>query len=603
VWSIAGGLFVVVVAGVALVASRHAKPDVETVAEALAGAGIHVTDLRPIDEQLTDRAVFLGRSDAGPVRVAALAADGTSRAVSRLSRFVLYRHSSPPVGPRARQQIEREATLERDARSHGAPVPEVISVYSVGALSLVAERIPDGPLLATADASRLDDACLAALWAAMDALHAAGFVHGKLDGHHVVLPSGAPVMIIGFEGAAADTRARLRNVDAAQLLAVTAARVGSGPAVDAALTALGGDHLAGVIPFLQPALVSGWTHDAFGGHDAAETKLEDLRDVASKRLGIEPPELQKIYRVHPRHVIMTVSALVAVGTLISRIGHPAAVWHEIQHADWALVLLAFALAMLTDVVFGLTFLGNVAEPIGVWSSIELQVGMAFSNLAIPVAADAAIQVRFLQRQGLDLASATAAGGFLSAASEIGVQIAVFFVAVALSPDQLDFGHIDTRRVAVVVGIVVFAVGVVGGVLFSVRAVRGVVVPPMRRGLRSMGAALRSPARLALLLGGNVLTQLLTAASLLACLAAFGHGISFWTVLAVNIGVSLLASIVPLPGGGTAVSLLGLGGAFVAVGVPRAPAAAAVLTYQIVHGYLPAIPGWFAMNDLLRKQLL
>src|SRR5262249_55966650 len=116
-------------------------------------------------------------------------------------------------------------------------------------------------------------------------------------------------------------------------------------------------------------------------------------------------------------------------------------------------------------------------------------------------------------------------------------------------------------------------------------------------------ALRSPARLALLLGGNVLTQMLTATVLLACLAAFGHGISFWTVVAVNVGVSLLASIVPLPGGGAAVSVLGLGGALVALGIPRAPAAAAVLTYQIVHGYLPAIPGWFAMNDLLRKQLL
>jgi undecaprenyl-diphosphatase len=300
---------------------------------------------------------------------------------------------------------------------------------------------------------------------------------------------------------------------------------------------------------------------------------------------------------------MTVSALVAVGTLISRIGHPAAVWHQIEHADWALVVLAFGVAMLTDVVFGVTFLGNVAEPIPVWPSIELQIAMAFSNLAIPVAADAAIQVRFLQRQGLDLASATAAGGFLSAATEIVVQVGVFFVAVALAPDQLDFGHINTRRVSIVVAIVVFALGVAAGVVFGVRALRRAVLPAVRRALSSMGAALRSPGRVALLLGGNVLTQLLTAVSLLACLGAYGHAISFWTVLAVNIGVSLLASIVPIPGGGTAVSVIGLGGAFVAVGVPRAPAAAAVLTFQIVHGYLPAIPGWFATNDLLRKQLL
>jgi uncharacterized membrane protein YbhN (UPF0104 family) len=105
------------------------------------------------------------------------------------------------------------------------------------------------------------------------------------------------------------------------------------------------------------------------------------------------------------------------------------------------------------------------------------------------------------------------------------------------------------------------------------------------------------------MGGNVVAQLLTSLSLLACLHAYGASANFWTVVAIGIGVSLIASIVPIPGGGTAVSAIGLAGMFVAIGVPQATSAAAVLTYQLVHSYLPAIPGWFATNDLIRKRLL
>jgi uncharacterized membrane protein YbhN (UPF0104 family) len=91
--------------------------------------------------------------------------------------------------------------------------------------------------------------------------------------------------------------------------------------------------------------------------------------------------------------------------------------------------------------------------------------------------------------------------------------------------------------------------------------------------------------------------------LLVCLHAFGATANFWTVLAISTGVGLVASVVPVPGGGTVVSAVGLAGLFVALGIPHATAGAAVLTYQLVHSYLPVIPGWFATNDLIRKQLL
>ena len=75
------------------------------------------------------------------------------------------------------------------------------------------------------------------------------------------------------------------------------------------------------------------------------------------------------------------------------------------------------------------------------------------------------------------------------------------------------------------------------------------------------------------------------------------------LLALNIGINTIASLVPIPGGGTAVSSVGLAGMLTAFGVDPAAGAAAVLAHQLAVTYIPAIPGWFATNDLIRKGML
>ena len=86
-------------------------------------------------------------------------------------------------------------------------------------------------------------------------------------------------------------------------------------------------------------------------------------------------------------------------------------------------------------------------------------------------------------------------------------------------------------------------------------------------------------------------------------SARAHRRSFSTLLVINMAVSTVASCVPVPGGNTAVSAVGLTGPLVAVGVPEAAAVAAVLLNQVIAIYLPAIPGWFATRDLNRKGYL
>jgi len=145
--------------------------------------------------------------------------------------------------------------------------------------------------------------------------------------------------------------------------------------------------------------------------------------------------------------------------------------------------------------------------------------------------------------------------------------------------------------------------VVIGLVLRVPQLRRIVVPPVRAALSTVGAALRSPRRIALLLAGNFLVSILYAVCLLMCVKAYGGDVSFWSLLAVNIGIGTIAPLIPVPGGGTAVSVVGLSGALAAFGVSHGVAVAAILTNQLVVSYLPAVAGWFATRDLLKQGLV
>src|SRR5215207_4647209 len=486
-----------------------------------------------------------------------------------------------PVGRPARRQVEEALAKLR------VPVSDLqlTSEQPVGRAVLVAECTDGaGPVRVIALGRDEADALLM--------LHAARVAHGKLDGKHVLVDgtsSNAQVRIVGFDFASSSARFRQTAGDVAQLLAATTAIVGAERAVAAAVRVLGKETVAAALPVLQPAAVSGWTHGALGGRDRLDDRLDELRQVGATATGTEAPELRRLFRVQPRSLLMAVGALIGVGVLLSRVGDPEVFWDTVKEADWWFVLLAFLLGIGTDVAFGITFLGNVPIRLPVWPSIELQSAMSFSNLAVPVAADTAMQVRFLQKNGLDLGSAVAAGGILSSVTEIIVQVGLLFLAIWLAPDSIDFGRIDTNQIVVVVLIGVLAIGVAMAVIFGVRRIRHRVLPPIQRALGTVWTAVKTPNRLALLLGGNVVAQCLYAASLLACVEAFGASINFWTLLALNIG--------------TAVSAVGLAGMITAFGVPAAAASAAVLTHQLAVTYLPAIPGWFATNDLVKKGML
>ena len=90
---------------------------------------------------------------------------------------------------------------------------------------------------------------------------------------------------------------------------------------------------------------------------------------------------------------------------------------------------------------------------------------------------------------------------------------------------------------------------------------------------------------------------------MASVRGYGGSIDYWPLLVVNILVGTVASLIPVPGGNTLVAAVGLSTALIAFGIPETVAVAAVLTQQLIAGYLPALPGWFATNHMLHHGYL
>src|SRR4029077_16748050 len=145
--------------------------------------------------------------------------------------------------------------------------------------------------------------------------------------------------------------------------------------------------------------------------------------------------------------------------LLSQVGSPEELWNTIKDAQWDWAIVALLISLATNLPYAVSLMGTVRMRLPVVQTTELQVSMSFANLAIPPVGGMASQVRFLQKQGVDLASAVASGGLLSTVANVVVSIALMFVAIAVSPDAFKVGDVPTEGLVRLLVIVV-AVGAV-----------------------------------------------------------------------------------------------------------------------------------------------
>jgi uncharacterized protein (TIRG00374 family) len=589
--------------------SRVGRASLDEVRAALAQVDLPVAELHESQRASSGVLVVEGTDLAGtPIVVKVHGRDARdTQLLARLWRSVWYRDAAPPALSR-QQQVEHEGFVTMLAAARGVPALQVVVAGSTDSKDALVVLTGGGTSLADLDGSSVHDDDLAAVWSAVARLHSAGMAHGSLtprtfdrrDGE-VLLTDLSPVTLVPSEDQ--------RRTDQAQTLVSTAIVVGIERAVVAAAEQLGDDGVQRMLAYLQVPAMSIPLRRAV--RDAG-LDLDALRSAAAGVVGVEEPEIAELRRVSPRTLLMIALLVMVAAALITALGEVDLqdVVDTLRDADPVWFAVALVLAQLPFFTQAVATRGACPRPLPYGPVAMLQVAIAFVALAVPsTAGRLAMDIRFFQRQGVPAATALSISGIDSFSGFL-VQIALLLLTLVFGVGAVDM-TLSLPEDANVDGLltllaVVAVLLVVGGVLaLALPKVRSRVLDRVRplltevldtfRGLRSLGKVLQ-------LFGGNLANQILYAAALGACLAAFGSQLNLATLIVVYVAAALFGGMMPVPGGIGVVEAAIIAG-LVAAGVDNATAAATALVFRLVTFYLPPLWGWGAVRWLERRSYL
>ena len=588
------------------VGSSAGRPSLGDVGHALAELGVPVTALSQADAQ--PAGVFVAEAtgaDGHTLLVKVYGRDAHDTALlATLWRHVWLRDPGASHGVRRIRQVEHEAFVTLLARQQGILTDLVVTAAATESddAVLVLRRV-GRPVAALGSGAR--GAAVDGVWPLLASLHAAGIRHGELDLGHLVVDE-QRLGLSGFRTGTVIPPGTVAASDQVQALVTVALVNGTTHAIRGAVDALGPDAVEAILPLLQTATLTAAQRRAVR---AGALDLDALRREAATAIGIETPKLQQLRRFTVGSVLRIALPLLTLWIVASAIADfdMGLIREEIADATWWIVLLALVVAQLPRLAQAVATLGASPVPLPLGPVYALQLAVSYINLAIPsTAARLAVNIRFFQRHGVGAGGALAAGG-LDGLSGLVVQVVVLVSMLAFGSASLDLdlslsGSGPSARLVLLLGV---GVAVVVATVVLVHRLRSFVLHWVRQIVDEAVTALRglrSPRRLAMLFGGNLASELLFASALGLTLRAFGADLDLGELLFVNVTVSLLAGIIPIPGG-IGVTEGGLIYGLVSAGVTQETAFAAVVTYRVATFYLPPIWGFVAFRWLERNQHL
>lgn len=590
-------------AGLVLVmfGSPRGYPRRSVVADGLAALGVTATDVTVDERQEWGVRRFTATADDGtPLLLKAYGRDARdAQAISRAWRAVWYRDQGPSVTGSRLHQVEHEALLSILA-GRSVATPEVTAAGSPSkelALLVLGER---GEPLTRLEPMTVSDAELVAVWQGVGRLHDAGIAHGHLNVEVIGLEAGTPVFGDLRRASTAASIDRI-NSDIAELLLTTADRFGVDRAVACAQQGLGDDVLVAALPYLQEPAVSG---EGKRQVQHPRALLKEVREAVADATGTEPPKLAQLRRITWHSIAMAGLTLLAAYALIGMLSGIdfAAVWEELQDADWAWVAVAFVVAQGPIVTDAISMMAAVVEPIPMKPTVVVQSAILFIQLAVGGAAGRlTTNVVYLRRFGVDTTDAVTQAG-INTLAQFSIQVVILVLGLAFSDLDLGLTIEGDSSWGLIVGLILLAVVVVVLVVLFVKPVHDRVVPPIAQAIGGVRTLAKDPSRLLTLLGANLASQVLYALAFWFTLLAFDVSISLMAVLWINTAAALLGGLVPVPGGvGVTETILTAG--LVGAGVDEATAFAAAVTYRVLYAYLPPVWGWFAMRWLQSRGYL
>ena len=281
-------------------------------------------------------------------------------------------------------------------------------------------------------------------------------------------------------------------------------------------------------------------------------------------------------------------------------------------ADGEWLGIAAIAAALLYVVGTITQMGAIPVRPPVHRLLAVQVAASFLNHLLPAGSGGiAVNVRFLQRNGMTRAGAFAAVGLNSFAGIV-THLMLVVGSLALAPSVLASlpelqapGWVtpSTVDVVVVVGLVSAAAAVAwwrlhGRIGVTVHA----ALMRVRTETRDLRRVLADPWRAAGLWLGSLCVPLLHSVVLVAVLRAIDVSAPVAAVAITYVVASAAASLLPSPGGVGALDVALVAG-LVAIGVTAPVAVAAVVAYRLCTVWAPLVPSALVFAVLIRRRII
>ncbi|MFL6204316.1 MAG: YbhN family protein [Acidimicrobiales bacterium] len=601
-----GGTIAALIVGSMTAAAVHlaygspgGRPSLREVTAAVRDLGVDAREVRPAELQPAGTWTVVGRdADDKPLVIKVYGRDAwDSQLVTQAWRFLWYRHSTARLRPSREGQVEHEGLLLLLADGASVAVPRVRAAgrSQSGDAVLVLEPVIDPGATGS----------IARFWDGLAAAHDAGVSPGSIDVEDLGWTAdGAGGFGAWASGTTAPTEVQ-RLQDRAQLLVATTVLRGRDEAIDAAVHALGPDGAAAVVPYVQESTVPPSMRRRVD--DLGDT-IDDVRAELATRLAIEQPDLVQLRRVTVGSVVQVALLVLAGSALVSGLAGLdfASVREEVAALTLAGLLVCFVMGQVSRGSGVVSTMGASPVPLPLGPVVELQYVVAYIGLAVPSAAGRlAVMMRFFQRVGGSSSTAVGVSAIDSMANFV-VQVGLLLVITVFGLGSLDLqissgtGDLDgdAARLVLLIGVGLLIAAVV---VLAVPKLRRKVIPVLtqvKEGLES----LRSPAKVAMVIGGNALTQVLYGVTLVAAAAATGNDVGLADAVLINTVVTLFAGILPIPGG-VGVSEAGLTAGLVAAGMSEPAALCAALVHRVMTAYLPPVAGFFAMRSLREQKYL
>jgi glycosyltransferase 2 family protein len=571
---------------------RH--PTLGAIAASLRDAGLPVTEVRaakvdargstPYFATLTDGTGLFVKVLGGQERAADL--------LFRVYRFFRLKNvgDNRPFSS-LRRTVDHEAFIALMARDIGVRTPRLRGVVDVGEDSmLLAYEMIDGSSIDGVAPEVFTDDLMRQVWEQVAILREHRIAHRDLRRANVFVQDDGVPWIIDFGFSELAVSDEILDADVAQMVASFAVVVGAERAVRAAVDAIGADAVGQALPRLQMAALSGATQTALKEHKGL---LEEVQAQVIEQCNVENVEFTQLQRVSKKTIFTAVMIVLVTYFLLPQFADLPGIVDQVKDANWAWTVAAsisLAGAIPHDLPSGPLFMSTV--------------GSSFASKLAPAGIGGmAMNIRFLQKQGVDEPVAVSGVGLNTIAGLVGHMTLIGIFIVWAGSDAFGSFRLPDPKwfiIALVAALVVLAIAM--AIPASRRIFLDRLRPIIMKAFRGVGDVLRRPSKVVMLVGGSALVTFAYLTTLYFSTVAFGGGLPFATVGAVFLVGSAVASAAPTPGGLGAVEAALIAG-LVSAGMDNSIAVPAVFMYRLFTFWVPILPGWLSFQWLQRNEYI